>query len=176
MVPEDQAGARTSGTMTSAERGALASLSLAQFTTTLEFSVVFVALPSIARAFHLEPVAVPWVAGAYAVTFGGLLVLGGRLADRLGARRLFLAAVTGFAAASVVGTLAISTAVLLIARASQGVAAAMLQPAVLGLMQARFPREPVRGRAWARFGQPSAPAVLELGRYSVECSRRCPGG
>lgn len=135
--------------MTSAERGALASLSLAQFTTTLEFTVVFVALPSIARAIHLEPAAVPWVAGAYAVSFGGLLVLGGRLADRVGARRLFLAAVTGFAAASVVGTLAISTAVLLIARAAQGVAAAMLQPAVLGLMQARFPREPVRGRAWA---------------------------
>lgn len=149
MGSEDQATAGPSERMTRAQRGALASLSLAQFTTTLEFTVVFLALPSLVRAVRLDPAAVPWVAGAYAVAFGGLLIVGGRLVDRAGARGLFLLAVAGFAAASVVGALANGASMLLTARAAQGVAAALLQPAVLALMQARFPREPVRGRAWA---------------------------
>ena len=146
--PGDQAVARFPVRMTGPQRGALASLSLAQFTTTLEFTIVFIALPSLGRDLGLAPALLAWVAGTYAVAFGGFLVLGGRLADRFGARRLFLVAATAFTVGSVLGAVADTGPVLLGARGLQGVAAALLQPAILGLMQAVFPDEPVRGRAW----------------------------
>jgi len=147
-LPGDQAVARFPVTMTAPQRGALASLSLAQFTTTLEFTIVFIALPSLGRDLGFAPAVLAWVAGTYAVAFGGFLVLGGRLADRFGARRLFFVAVTAFALGSGIGAVAATGPVLLGARGLQGLAAALLQPAILGLMQAVFPDEPVRGRAW----------------------------
>jgi len=109
---------------------------------------VFIALPDIGRDLSLTPAVLAWVAGAFAVTFGGFVILGGRIADRVGLRRLFLLAVAAFGLTSGIGALASTAPVLLAARAGQGMAAAILQPSIVGLMQTLFPAEPVRGRAW----------------------------
>ncbi|PWV72521.1 Major Facilitator Superfamily protein [Prauserella marina] len=135
--------------MTGRDSAVLFSLSLAQFTTTLEFTIVFVALPSIGDDLSLGAGQLQWVVGAYAVLFGGFLILCGRLSDRFGARRLFLVATVLFGLTSAAGAVAETAVVLLAARAGQGLAAAMLQPAVLGLLQSVFRDEPLRGRAWA---------------------------
>jgi MFS family permease len=127
-------------------------LSVAQFLIALDYSIVYVALPSIAADLRLEPALAQWVISAYAVLFAGFLVVGGRLADRVGARRLFAAAVITFGIASAVGGAAGDGAVLLAARGAQGLAAALLQPAVLGLIGTTFPAGPSRGRALAVWG------------------------
>ena len=75
----------------------------AQLVVTLDFSIVNVALPSISRELHASSTSVQWVVTAYAITFGGLLVLGGRAADLFGRRRLFVGGLVGFAVASAAG-------------------------------------------------------------------------
>ena len=172
--PGDQAVARFPVRMTGPQR-ALASLSLAQFTTTLEFTIVFIALPSLGRDLGLAPALLAWVAGTYAVAFLGFLVLGGRLADRFGARRLFLVAATAFTVGSVLGAVAATGPVLLGARGLQGVAAALLQPAILGLMQAVFPDEPVRGRAWGVWASPRPSRPRRWGRRTSSPRTRAGG-
>ncbi|WP_211225509.1 MFS transporter [Amycolatopsis nigrescens] len=131
-------------------------LSTAQFTTTLEFSVLYIALPSIAADLRLEPALAQWVVSAYAVLFAGFLVVGGRLTDRFGARRLFVLALVLFGTASAAGAVAGDGAVLLTARGAQGFAAALLQPAVLGLIGTTFPAGPPRARALAVWGSVGA--------------------
>ncbi|WP_433206504.1 MFS transporter [Dactylosporangium sp. CS-047395] len=150
----------------------LAVLSAAQFFLALDYSIVYVALPVIARDLHLDLPAAQWVVSAYAVPFAGLLLLGGRLSDRLGAGRLFLAATLLFGVASLAGGLAGSGTLLLAARALQGLAAALLQPAILGLIGARF-EGPARTRAlsvWGAVGASGLAAGVVLGglftRYS----------
>ncbi|MEV5410725.1 MFS transporter [Thermopolyspora sp. NPDC052614] len=133
-------------------RGALAVPSVAQFLLALDYSIIYVALPSIARDLALDPALAQWVISAYAVPFAGFLMAGGRLADRLGVRRLFIAAITLFGAAGAVGGLAGGGGVLLAARGAQGFAAALLQPAVLGLIGTMFPAGPSRSRALAVWG------------------------
>src|SRR3954469_3004957 len=151
----------------------LAVLSAAQFLLALDYSIVYVALPVIARDLHLDLTAAQWVVSAYAVPFAGLLLLGGRLADRLGAGRLFLAATLLFGAASTAGGLAGDGTVLLAARGVQGLAAALLQPAILGLIGSWFPAGPARTRAlsvWGAVGASGLAAGVVLGgaltRYS----------
>src|SRR3712207_456207 len=99
---------------------ALALLALAQFVVVLDASIVNVALPSIGRDLHFSPDDLSWVVNAYTLTFGGFLLLGGRLADLLGRRRLFVIGLILFAVASLAGGLAQSSGWLIAARAVQG--------------------------------------------------------
>ena len=100
-------------------RAGLAVILSAQLVVTLDFSIVNVALPSISSELHASSTAVQWIVTAYAITFGGLLVLGGRAADLFGRRRLFMAGLAGFAVASAAAGLATSFPLLVVARAVQ---------------------------------------------------------
>ncbi|HEU4946897.1 MAG TPA: MFS transporter [Kribbella sp.] len=127
-------------------------LSVAQFLIALDYSIIYIALPSIAGELNLEPALAQWVISAYAVLFAGFLIVGGRLADRVGAKRLFVIAIIGFGLASAVGGAADNGALLLTARGAQGFCAALLQPAILGLIGTTFPAGPSRSRALAVWG------------------------
>ncbi|WP_345763918.1 MFS transporter [Diaminobutyricibacter sp. McL0608] len=117
---------------------ALTVLALAQFLVVLDASIVNIALPSVGSQLHLDTAALGWIITAYVLPFGGLLLLGGRLADQLGHRRMFLIGVAGFIAASTVAGLSSSGAMLLSARALQGASAALLAPACLALVTHLF--------------------------------------
>jgi len=134
----------------------LAVLSVAQFLIALDYSIIYIALPSIAGDLALDPELAQWVVSAYAVLFAGFLVVGGRLSDRVGAGRLFIVAIIGFGVASAVGGAAEDGTTLLAARAAQGLCAALLQPAVLGLIGTTFPAGPERSRALAVWGSVGA--------------------
>ncbi|MFC4058744.1 MFS transporter [Planomonospora corallina] len=149
-------GAMTAAPATAHGHGTLAVVSVAQFLIALDYSIIYIALPSIAADLGLDPALAQWVVSAYGVLFAGFLVLGGRLADRLGARRLFVLAVTAFGLAGVAGGAAGDGALLLAARAGQGLGAALLQPAVLALIGTTFPAGPERGRALAVWGSVGA--------------------
>jgi MFS family permease len=135
---------------------ALATVALAQFVVALDYSVIYVALPSVARDLHLDPAVAQWVISAYAVFFAGFLMVGGRLTDRVGARRLFIIATTLFGVTSAIGGAAQDATVLLLARGGQGLGAALLQPAVLGLIGTTFPAGRSRSRALAVWGSVGA--------------------
>lgn len=145
--------AKTSAATT---RATLAVLSMAQFLIALDYSIIYIALPSVAADLHLEPALAQWVVSAYAVLFAGFLVVGGRLTDRVGAKRLFIVAIVAFGVASAIGGAAGDGAVLLAARGAQGLGAALLQPAVLGLIGTTFPAGPARSRALAVWGSVGA--------------------
>ncbi|GAA2085047.1 MFS transporter [Actinomadura alba] len=134
----------------------LAVLSLAQFLIALDYSIIYIALPSIAGELRLDPALAQWIVSAYAVLFAGFLVVGGRLTDRVGAGRMFIVAVIAFGAAGAIGGAAGDGTVLLAARGAQGLGAALLQPAVLGLIGTTFPAGPRRGRALAVWGSVGA--------------------
>ena len=134
----------------------LAVLSLAQFLVALDYSIIYVALPSIGHDLGLQPALAQWVISAYAVLFAGFLMVGGRLADRYGPRRLFVVAVVGFGVTSAIGGLAADGPILLAARGAQGLAAALLQPAVLALLGVSFEAGPARNRALAVWGSVGA--------------------
>jgi MFS family permease len=131
---------------------ALTVLAMADFVVILDSSIVNVALPSIGRALGLTQGGLSWVVNAYVLTFGGFLLLGGRVADLLGRRRVFIASLILFAAASLAGGLAISGPALIAARAVQGLAAAALAPAALALVTAMFAEGPERNRAMGIWG------------------------
>src|ERR1700722_6687866 len=113
----------------------------------LDTSIVITALPSIHRSLHFSATGLSWVQNAYTLPFGGLLLLGARAGDLLGRRRLFSIGIGIFTAASIVGGLAPTTAVLLIARSVQGVGAAIAAPAALALLTTSFPEGRERTRA-----------------------------
>lgn len=117
---------------------ALSVLALAQFLVVLDASIVNIALPTLGAQLHLDTAALAWVITAYVLPFGGLLLLGGRLADRFGHRRMFLIGVAGFVAASALAGLSVSGGMLLTARAVQGASAALLAPASLALVTQLF--------------------------------------
>src|ERR1700754_4250206 len=118
---------------------ALTVLALAPFIVVLDVTIVNVALPSIQDALGFSTDGLQWVVNAYTLTFGGLLMLGGRMSDLLGRRRVFLAGMVLFALASLAAGLAPSAGVLVAARAVQGVGAALLSPAALALVTVTFP-------------------------------------
>ncbi|UWE09629.1 MFS transporter [Actinacidiphila bryophytorum] len=120
---------------------ALALIALAQMMVVLDVSVVNVALPSIQHALDFSPAHLEWVVNAYALAFGGLLLLGGRVADRYGRRRTFAA-----------GAALLTAAWLLAARAAQGVAGALIAPAALALLTATFAEGAERNRAMGVYG------------------------
>lgn len=113
----------------------------------LDAAIVNVALPHIQRALGFSGNGLEWVVTAYAVTFGGLLLLGGRSGDLLGRRRIFIVGLLLFSGASLLGGFATSAAWLLAARALQGVGGAMVAPTALALITTTFPEGPQRNRA-----------------------------
>ena len=124
----------------------------AAFMVVLDFSIVNVALASIERELHFSASTVQWVVTGYAITFGGLLVLGGRAADLYGRRRMFIAGLVVFSAASLAGGLARDPVLLVIARAVQGTGAALVAPAALSLITTGFPEGPRRTKAIGAYG------------------------
>lgn len=144
---------------------ALAALSVAQFMLILDVTVVNVALPDIRTDLGLSREALTWVVTAYALAFGGLMLLGGRLADLFGARRLLMTGLAIFTAASLVSGLAADAGVLLAGRAAQGVGAALLSPAALSVVTTSFHGRQ-RNRAlgiWAALGGTGSAVGVLLG-------------
>ncbi len=126
---------------------ALVVIAAAQLMVVLDATIVNVALPHIQAALGFSGSGLEWVVNAYALTFGGLLLLGGRAGDILGRRRVFIAGIVLFATASLLGGFATSQAWLLGARAIQGVGAAIVAPTALSLITTTFPEGPRRNRA-----------------------------
>jgi EmrB/QacA subfamily drug resistance transporter len=131
---------------------ALALLCVAQFVVVLDASIVNVALPTIGEALDFSEGNLPWVVNAYVLTFGGFLLLGGRLADLLGRRRVFMAGLVVFALASLAGGLATNSAQLIAARAVQGLGAAILSPAALSIVATTFRDGAERNKALGIWG------------------------
>src|SRR3954464_6144736 len=131
---------------------ALAVVCAAFFMTILDVSIVNVALPSIGKALSFSRDNLQWVITAYAITFGGFLLLGGRAADLLGRRRVFLAGVALFTVASFLCGLAWSEGVLIGARALQGLGAAIISPAALSIIITTFDEGPERNKALGIWG------------------------
>ncbi|QTE27962.1 MFS transporter [Pengzhenrongella sicca] len=130
----------------------LAVIALAQLMVVLDGTIVNIALPSAQADLGLTDASRSWVVTGYALAFGALLLLGGRIADFWGRKRAFLTGMVGFALASIVGGLAQSQTELLAARALQGVFAALLAPAALAILTVTFPTGRDRGKAFAVFG------------------------
>jgi EmrB/QacA subfamily drug resistance transporter len=131
---------------------ALAIVCAAFFMTVLDVSIVNVALPSIGKALHFSEANLQWVITAYAITFGGFLLLGGRAADLLGRRRVFYVGVMLFTVASFLCGLAWSEGVLIGARALQGLGAAIISPAALSIIMTSFDEGAERNKALGIWG------------------------
>jgi EmrB/QacA subfamily drug resistance transporter len=139
----------------SSQRGknlALMLLAMTQFVVVIDASIVNVALPSIGAHLHFSRADLSWVVNAYTLTFGGFLLLGGRLADLLGRRRMFMIGLVVFSLASLAGGLAQSEAWLLAARAVQGLGAAIVSPAALSIITTTFAEGAERNRALGIWG------------------------
>jgi EmrB/QacA subfamily drug resistance transporter len=137
---------------------ALAVIALAQFMVIMDTSIIGVALPEIQTDLGFSPGDLSWVFNAYVVAFGGLLLLGGRLSDLIGAKRLFLAGWTVLAVGSLAAGLAETTGVEIAARAAQGVGAAFIAPSALTLLMMLFGHDPKElMKAFAVYGA-AAPA------------------
>ena len=130
----------------------LAVIAVAQLMIVLDASVVIVALPSAQRALHISTADRQWVLSAYTLAFGSLLLLGGRIADYLGRRRMFIVGLIGFGVASALGGLAQDAAMLFSARALQGAFAAIMAPASLSLLTTTFTGVRERARAFGIYG------------------------
>ncbi|MCP3759059.1 MFS transporter [Streptomyces sp. TBY4] len=147
----------------------LALLCTAQFMLIVDVTVVNVALPTISGELALSASASTWVVTAYTLFFGSLLLLGGRLGDLLGRRRMFMVGLALFTAASLAAGLAGSAGVLITARAVQGIGAAVMSPAAMALITTVF-RGPERNRAlgvWAAIGATGAASGVLLGGVLV---------
>ena len=141
---------------------ALALLATAQLILALDYSIVNVALPDIGPSLGFTAGRVQWVISAYALTYGGFLLLGGRTADLLGARRVWVGALVVFGIASTAGGLAVEPVLLIASRALQGTAGAFLFPATLALVDSTFTEGPERTRAISVWGSAGA-SGLALG-------------
>ncbi|GAB4085423.1 DHA2 family efflux MFS transporter permease subunit [Myceligenerans cantabricum] len=131
-------------------------LCLAQFMLVLDFAIVNVAMPSVQRDLGFSTGELPWIVGAYALFFGGFLLVGGRAGDLVGRRNLFLGGLAVFTLASLVGGFATTPIVLIVARAVQGLSAAAVSPAVLALIAEGFPEGGARTKAMGIFGAVSS--------------------
>ena len=126
---------------------------IAQLMVVLDASIVTIALPSAQRALHISVANRQWVITAYTLAFGGLLLLGGRIADYGGRKRMFAVGLIGFASASALGGLAANQAMLFGARALQGAFAALMAPAALSILTNTFRSNPAeRAKAFAAYG------------------------
>jgi EmrB/QacA subfamily drug resistance transporter len=140
------------------DRTVLSLLCTVQFMIVLDGTIMNVAIPSIQHALTMTPQTLQWVINAYTVAFGGLLLLGGRAADLLGRRRVLIIGVMLFSLASLLGGLAQSGAVLIVARALQGLGAALAAPASMSFVAALFAAGVQRHRAFGAMG-----AIAALG-------------
>jgi EmrB/QacA subfamily drug resistance transporter len=150
---------------------ALALLCAAFFMVILDGTIVLVALPSVGADLHLSPQGLQWVVSAYALAFGGLLLLGGRAADLLGRRRVFMTGVALFTAGSVACGLAWSPAALLASRVVQGAGAAIMTPTALSIISTTFTEESERNKAlgiWGALGGIGATAAWLIGGPLVD--------
>ncbi|MGW7607983.1 MFS transporter [Streptomyces sp. NPDC054766] len=155
---------------------ALLVIATAQLMVVLDATIVNVALPDIQKALGFSGSGLEWVVNAYAVTFGGLLLLGGRAGDILGRRRMFVFGLLLFSAASLLGGFATSQSWLLTARAVQGVGGAVIAPTALALITTNFPEGGERNRAFgvyaAMAGAGSAVGLLLGGILTTYASWR----
>src|SRR5246127_4313967 len=131
---------------------ALGVIVVAQFMVVLDISIVNVALPSIKTDLHFSQESLQWVLTGYSIFFGGFLLLGGRLADLLGRRRLFMAGLSLFTVSSLLNGLAWSEGSLIAFRSLQGLGAAMLSPAALSILTTTFEEGRERNRALGIWG------------------------
>jgi EmrB/QacA subfamily drug resistance transporter len=130
----------------------LALILVASFMVVLDFTIVNIALPSMERDFGVATSVVQWVVTGYAIAFSGLLILGGRAADMLGRRRIFIVGLIVFSLASLAGGLAGDPVLLVASRIVQGAGAALVAPAALSLITTSFPPGPRRTRAIGLYG------------------------
>jgi MFS family permease len=140
----------------------LAVASITQFMVVLDVTIINVALPQMRAALHMSTAGQQWVVNAYALTFAGFLMLGGRAADLFGRKRVFLLGLAGFTLFSFLGGLAQSSGELIAARGAQGIGGAVLAPASLSLLTATFTEPHERRRA--------------LGVWSATAASGAPGG
>jgi MFS family permease len=138
---------------------ALAFISVAQLMVILDGTIVNIALPRMQVDLGFSDVDRAWVVTAYTLAFGGLLLLGGRLGDLLGRKRVFLVGLVGFALASALGGAATGTGLLLGARSLQGVFGALLAPAALSLVATSFTEGKERATAFGVFSSIAMPAA-----------------
>jgi MFS family permease len=141
-------------------------LAVAYFMTAVDMLVVNVALPTISVTLHLAQSDLQWVVSAYALTFGGFLLLGGRAADLLGRRRMFMAGLALFTTASLACALAGNGAFLIIMRGVQGLGAAVVLPAALSTVMNMFPEGAERNKAlglWGAIGASGATIGVLVG-------------
>src|SRR6202167_4448569 len=131
---------------------ALLVIATAQLMLVLDDTIVNVALPSMQRSLHIPTSHLNWVASFYALTFGGLLLAGGRAGDLYGRLRMFRVGVVAFALGSMAGGLAPNGTVLIIARLVQGCGAAIAAPGALSLLATTFPAGPARTKALGVYG------------------------
>ena len=150
--PRQSAGppARTPGKQH--QRLALTLIAVTQLMLVLDGTIMNIALPSVQTSLDVSAVNLSWVINAYALAFGGLLLLGGRIGDLFGRRRIFRASLVLFAIASLAGGLAVNEAMLIAARALQGGAAALAAPTALSLIATTFEEGPQRNRAMGVYG------------------------
>ncbi|MEX2006913.1 MAG: MFS transporter [Candidatus Saccharimonadales bacterium] len=144
----------------------LALLAIAQFMVILDIAIVNVALPSISRELNFLPGDLQWIITAYTLTFGGFLLLGGRAADLYGRRKIFISSIAAFSIASLLCGVAQSDTQLILARAVQGLAAAIMSPAALSIVLTEFREGKERNKAmgvWAAVAAGGAAAGVLLG-------------
>lgn len=145
---------------------ALFILAISQLVMALDYTIIFVAMPSLGNELGFTTNHLQWVVSAYSLTFGGLLLIGGRLSDLLGRRRMFIIAMGLFGLGSLLGGLAESQLMLITARGLQGLGAAFLSPATLSLIMSNFKEGKERNRAlgiWASMGGVGMSLGLLLG-------------
>jgi MFS family permease len=130
---------------------ALAVIVTCQLMLVLDATIVNIALPNIQEGLHFSDTNLSWVINAYTLAFGGLLLLGGRAGDILGRRKLFIAGISIFSFASLIGGFATTSEWLMASRAAQGVGAAIAAPSALSLIATTFAEGPARTRALAIF-------------------------
>ena len=144
---------------------------LAQFMVILDATITNVALPSIQEDLGFTPAGLQWVVNAYTLLFGGFLLLGGRMGDLIGRKRIFIAGVAVFSTASLLCGLSHSTGMLIAARALQGLGAALVSPAALSIITTTFEEGPDRTKAlgvWSAIAAGGAAFGLLLGGVLTE--------
>src|SRR5438034_7461213 len=155
----------------------LALIAVAQFMVILDATIVNVALPTIKVDVGFSEQSLSWVLNAYTLMFGGFLLLGGRLADRLGRRRLFVAGIAVFSGASLICGISQSEGMLLVARGLQGLGGAMVSPAALSIILTTFAEGSERNRAlavWGAIAGAGGAVGVLLGGVIVQLLRRRP--
>lgn len=152
--------------MTKKHRIILLLLALSQFLVVLDSAIINVALPAIKEALHFDTASLQWVITAYVLTFGGFLMLGGRMADLYGRRKVLVAGMIGFTVLSLLIGLAPNSTVLVVLRTLQGLAAAFMSPAALSILLTTFTKEEERNKAlslWSVVASGGAAAGVFLG-------------